>query len=143
LQGQELSALSLLKALPTIPQYVSLNMAVWDDKIIKKILSSSPSSRSETMDFTKVDFNSLIRVLDAFTELGYVKFKIVQQANIPGTRIHTLNLNGLKLDYTFERHSSGPFGNDIAGEWVGYCEAVELYLYQARNRGWFDIHATL
>jgi FkbM family methyltransferase len=141
LQGQELTVLSLLKALASIPQHVSLNMAVWDNIIIKKIGSSSPTS--EKMDFTKVDFNSLIRVLDTFTELGYAKFKVVQQATIPGMTIRTHDLNGVQFDYTFERHSSGPFGNEIAGKWVSYREAVELYLYQARNRGWFDIHAAL
>jgi FkbM family methyltransferase len=125
LQGQELTALSLLKSLLSIPQYTSLNLGVWDQIV------------SEKIDFTK-----LIRVLDSFTELGYKKFKVVQQATIPGSRIKTRDLNGVQFDYTFQRHSSGAFGNDIAGEWVSYCKAVELYLYVARNGGWFDIHAT-
>jgi hypothetical protein len=91
----------------------------------------------------KIDTTKLIRALDSFTELGYQKFKVVQQATIPGSRIKTCDLNGVQFDYTFQRHSSGAFGNDIAGEWVSYRKAIELYLHQARNRGWFDIHATL
>jgi FkbM family methyltransferase len=137
LQGQELAVLSLLKSLPTVPQYASLNLGVWDYRLIKKIASSS-SFISEKRDVTK-----LTRVLDAFTELGYKKFKVVQQATIPGSRIKTQDLNAVEFDYVFQRHSSGAFGNDIAGEWVGYRDAVGLYLYQAGNGGWFDIHATL
>ncbi len=125
LQGQELAVLSILKSLPSIPQYASLNLGVWDQ------------ITSEKIDSTK-----LSRALDTFVELGYKKFKVIQQATIPGSKIKTQDLHGVRLDYTFQRHSSGAFGTDLAGEWASYRKAIELYLYQARNSGWFDIHAT-
>ena len=139
LQGQELAALSLLKSLPSIPYYASLNLGVWNSQIINEVLSvSSSPSISE-----KVGFDKLFHVLDTFIELGYKKFKVVQQATIPGSRIQTQDLNGAGFDYIFERHSSGAFGNDATGEWLSYRQAVERYIEQSSYRGWFDIHATV
>lgn len=48
-------------------------------------------------------------------------------------------LGGLER-YSFPRHSAGPFGEDLAGEWMN---AEDLfYALAAAKLGWKDIHAT-
>lgn len=139
LQGQELTALSILKSLQRVPLYASVNLGAWDTQTIQLVSSLSKSSSiSESGGLDK-----LIQVLNAFTALGYRKFKVVQQATIPGSTIEAQDLGGVKFRYTFQRHSSGPFGNDLAGDWVSVQSAIELYVEYAKYRGWFDIHAAL
>jgi hypothetical protein len=54
---------------------------------------------------------------------------VVQQQLIPGTSIQTTDLNGRKISYTFEAGSTGPFGNEAAGQWLNYYEACLKYVW--------------
>lgn len=67
--------------------------------------------------------------------LGYSAFLPVQQETIPGTTITTRTLTGEPLKYTFERHGSGAFGDDLPGRWLTYSECRRAYrLIFARYR---------
>jgi FkbM family methyltransferase len=141
IEGQDLTVLSALKSLSELPPFLSI-------------------------ESEKVSFENLAKELDAFAELGYKKFMIVQQAIIPGSHIKTKTLDGAPLDYTFPLDSSGAFGEDLIGKWLSYDEALKAYRlifvdYQlygdnsllrkfrpwdpwaTRNPGWYDTHASL
>lgn len=59
--------------------------------------------------------------------LGYKKFKIVQQADIPGRTIEVSKLDGTPISYTFEEHASGAFGEHIPQPWLTLEEALAEY----------------
>ena len=141
IEGQDLTALLALKGLGELPHYVSV-------------------------EFDKVDFAELTREFNIFSELGYKKFKIVQQACIPNSQIKASHLNGSLFEYTFPPHSSGTFGEELGGSWLNYAEALRAYRaifvdYQLygdnsvlrkinpwdssawRDPGWYDTHASL
>lgn len=86
-------------------------------------------------------------VLVALLRMGYARFKFVNGAQVPRQfRDHEIRLrDGTSAKYRFPRSSSGPFGEDLPGEWLTASKAV--YLYHGRHimfgAGWFDIHAAL
>lgn len=100
-------------------------------------------------------------------ELGYKKFKIINQAdrfkklqiNKEKSKLHHYKrylINGIMhrtsnlINWKFPIKSSGPFGEDTDGEWYEADEIVALYkeyLQFEKNTplssiSWFDFHAT-
>ena len=60
-------------------------------------------------------------------DLGYTKFKAVQQALVPGSTIRTKTLDGSTMEHVFEQHASGPFGEDIPQPWSSFDDALREY----------------
>lgn len=108
-----------------------------------------------------------IEWLDTLNDLGYTKFKIINQAD----RFNDLNINKEKskiqywkkfiingvmnrtsnfINWKYPIKSSGPFGDESKGIWKTIDEVKELYKkhYQyekntpLNNISWFDFHAT-
>ena len=46
----------------------------------------------------KVDFDQLWGELELLKRLGYKKFKVVQQSDIPGTKLRTRTIDGREFD---------------------------------------------
>jgi FkbM family methyltransferase len=148
------------------PHYIKIDIEGQDLTVLSALKTSSELPTFLSIESDKVSFENLTKELDAFVELGYKKFKIVQQATIPGSNVKTETLDGTQLDYTFPLHSSGAFGEDLIGKWLSYDEALRVYRlifvnYQLygdnsllrklrpwdpwamRNPGWYDTHASL
>jgi FkbM family methyltransferase len=75
---------------------------------------------------------------------GYDSFKLLDQSTV-------CQLADPKTGHVFPVGSSGPFGNDVPGEWRCYDDMVELYSKTVRNAQgkrlappthWWDIHCT-
>src|SRR5262249_11442409 len=60
-----------------------------------------------------------------------------------------LHAEGVPGKFTFGTASSGPFGEDLPGEWLSPVTAFEYYLTEVRpwgqplTNGWWDIHARI
>jgi len=96
----------------------------------------------------KITDAEALATLDSLVRLGYREFKLVDQDSLcvlrPGIRFMDIGrprrllkrLNRLKLagtfGHVFPRGASGPFGDDLAGTWMGYAEARETLLYHRR-----------
>jgi hypothetical protein len=83
-------------------------------------------------------------VIDVFCHLvamGYRKFKLVVGSTVHvDFRNHQIcTIDGESKRFSFKRHSSGPFGDDIPGPWLNQEEAFDQLL--AHGLGWIDIHA--
>lgn len=101
-EGADMLVLDSLKLFGERPQYISIE--------------------SEKVDFSKVE-----QELVSLRQLGYSKFKVVQQRSIPGTRIRAKALDGQAIEHIFEDCSSGPFGDDIPQSWLTMEETIEEY----------------
>ncbi|MEZ5346268.1 MAG: hypothetical protein R2681_12025 [Pyrinomonadaceae bacterium] len=64
----------------------------------------------------KVIFKKLKREFKLFTELGYDRFKAVQQ-DVTDWHVEYKDEDGRENDHIFEEGASGPFGEDTEGEW--------------------------
>jgi FkbM family methyltransferase len=82
-----------------------------------------------------------IDVFCLLVTMGYRKFKLVDGASVQAVYadhpIRTVD-SGIR-NFRFQRHSSGPFGEDIPGPWLDSNELLDQLL--AGGLGWVDIHA--
>jgi FkbM family methyltransferase len=78
-----------------------------------------------------------IKWMDKLVELGYTKFKLVNQAIVQKQST---------MDWDFKLGCSGNFGEDAPGDWVSASELVSTFnflhhTYNASPDSWYDIHA--
>jgi FkbM family methyltransferase len=106
--------------------------------------------------------------LKLFSKLGYDRFAVVNQAEVPQMCPADPPREGCAVSHVFPMGASGPFGRDIEGPWMTYDEVLaERRAFQAvlqeiaqqfegdpqkgekimrvrarRGLGWYDVHAT-
>jgi FkbM family methyltransferase len=102
IEGLDLWAVSVLKELKDRPQFVSIETEI----------NSFPRLRGE---------------IDMLRSLGYEKFKSVQQKTVAGTRIESHARDGATFEHIFECEASGPFGDDLPGEWLDHKATLRAY----------------
>lgn len=152
IEGNDIIALNSLKHADKVPQYISVETECLDDK-------------SEA-------FKSTFETLDALKDLGYKKFKLVDQATLKvldGEPFYLRTFDAEKLidNYIYARFllnkenvlfsniypsTSGPFGEDLMGDWCDYETAkqfISFYSHEQRKLNtpvwhfWCDWHATI
>lgn len=99
--GSEMICLRALRQFETLPDYISI--------------------RSE-----KVIFRRLEDEFDIFEELGYDRFKAVQQ-HFAEHRMPLPSSNGEKLIHKFAEGASGPFGEETDGKWKTREQVLKDY----------------
>lgn len=152
IEGNDIVALKSLKGRKNIPRYVSVETECIGD---------------DANNFSDFTFSTL----EALRELGYTKFKLVDQATLAvlgeepfyseNDALRRYMNNVLyarqllhKDEGCFSQYypgSSGPFGRDLGGNWCDYAAAKELIAFHSkaqRDLGheiwsfWCDWHAT-
>jgi len=118
------------------PYYIKIDIEHYDEAILRELL------RHEIRPPYISAESSSILVLALLAGLGeYSAFKLVEGATVAKKyKNHSILVNGDRESYSFPPHSAGPFGDDIAGEWMNIDDLFEVL--RATNMGWRDIHAT-
>lgn len=129
------SVLQILQKYGT-PYYIKIDIEHYDEAILRELLRHGirpPYISAES---------SSILVLALLAGMGeYSAFKLVEGATVAKKyKNHPILVNGSREFYSFPPHSAGPFGDDIAGEWMNVDDLFDLL--RARQMGWRDIHAT-
>ena len=70
-----------------IPFYLKIDVEGVDHVVLEALMMFKDRPRYISMESVKIDFDQLRLELDLLRNLGYSKFKIVQQETIPGTKI--------------------------------------------------------
>lgn len=178
-QTQKLS--SLMKEYG-VPYYCKIDLEGYDNIALKTLLELDElpqfiSAETECLGEGQViTEDETLQTLSTLHELGYTKFKLVDQFSLNVLELDkrfyhdqpttffgkwykdiSFKLNfGSRYDqktkHSFPVGSSGYFGNDIQGKWVGYNEAADILIkhradYFKTNRPlsfgfWCDWHAT-
>jgi FkbM family methyltransferase len=153
-----------------IPHYLKVDIESMDYVVIEaletKPLPQYISVESECIGSDEVlTDEAALRNLMLLNRVGYDKFKLVNQNTL--VPIHSSNISyalqqahvqafqkqlSENTDWNFKLGSSGPWGEQIAGPWMTFSEAEDIYcrLRQAYFSGqdcarysfWFDWHAT-
>ena len=130
------------------PDYCKIDVEGADLLCLESLKGYAPlphliSVESECGGEEGVTETAALRTLDALHGLGYERFKLVDQATLavlgPNTRFYTSvwrrvmrklrpprDVLQRRLGWRFERGASGPFGDDLDGDWVTYRVAVSL-----------------
>lgn len=103
IEGADLLCLAALARFPTKPKFVSFECSL-------------------------DDFEQTFEALSTLWQLGYRRFKLVNQARHPSVRVPNPPLEGDYVDMRFDGSMSGPFGEEAPGEWIGIEELVERRL---------------
>jgi FkbM family methyltransferase len=102
IEGSDLLCLYALKLFRSRPRYVSIESAT-------------------------VRWADALEEFAVFRELGYSKFKLIQQRTVPEQRCPNPPAEGRYVDHRFEKGSSGLFGNELPGEWMSERKALKSY----------------
>jgi FkbM family methyltransferase len=114
---------------------------------VDKIVLSDMVKRTERPTLISVEeFGPA--TFDALAALGYTRFRVVPQNHRPRNRLPLWRREGRYVPWwTFDLHSSGPFGRDLRLPWRSAADARRDYdaLLAAERansvREWWDIHA--
>lgn len=110
-----------------VPFYLKIDVEGVDRLVVEALRPLSDKPRHLSMEAEKADFDALVADFDLLRELGYAKFKTVQQATIPGRKIIAKTRGGDAFEHVFAKDASGPFGDDIQQPWLSYDKTLRLH----------------
>lgn len=128
-----------------VPNYLKIDVEGVDLLILRNLLSANLSPTSLPKFISVEDCRFGFEYVDLLNKMGYKKFKILDQSTIP-------NYINPYSGKNFPLGSSGPFGDDIPGEWLDKVNFELLYETTVRTRQgirlkdhnhWLDIHASI
>ncbi|MFP5236734.1 MAG: FkbM family methyltransferase [Acidobacteriota bacterium] len=116
------------------PYYVKIDIEHSEEAILKELFRNGIRP-----PFLSAEAHS-IKVFALLAGLGdYKAFKLVDGPTVATQyKDHVLSPSGER--YSFPPHSAGPFGEDVAGDWLSADDLFERLADQ--GLGWKDIHAT-
>ena len=118
------------------PFFIKIDLESYDYFILKKLFKKKIYS-----DFLSVEFHD-IRIIALFLNTDvYKSFNYVEGGMVPfkykNYLIHTKNG---QVSFSFQNHSSGPFGDDLKSFWLHPDNFFRLIMFI--GPGWRDIHAS-
>jgi FkbM family methyltransferase len=115
----EVDAIDLTECLKRygIPYYMKIDIEGSDTICLKSLLGVEPKPSYISIESEKVSFQRLREELNLLEQLGYDKFKAIQQQTIKYQVEPSSSEEGTYVGYTFEFGSSGLFGRDLPGRW--------------------------
>ena len=126
-----------------VPYYCKIDIEGFDRLVVDSVakLPVKPSYVSFE--------NGAPRDFELLAAAGYESFLLVEQSVIPQVSLPSPSREGNTIDHAFPAGSSGPFGLDLTGEWLGVEETRamlekhhrELAARAERGYDWWDLHA--
>jgi FkbM family methyltransferase len=123
-----------------VPHYLKIDVEGADEIVFQQLRGRSTLPRYVSVEDCRFGF----RYLETLAACGYNGFKLLDQSTVPQI---VDRITGRR----FPLGSSGPFGEELPGEWLPYGEMTDLYSATVRDRAgnrlaprsqWWDIHCT-
>jgi FkbM family methyltransferase len=108
------------------PRYLKIDLEGIDVKCVKALHGLKCRPVYMSIESSKTSWSELMTELDELEELGYSKFKVVNQRKHKGGVF--LSRSGSSVSHAFNEHSSGPFGEYLDGPWLSKRETILHYL---------------
>jgi len=108
------------------PHYLKIDVEGADMLCVRDLGSVTCRPKYISLESTKTSWSDLLAEFETLSNLGYTRFKVVDQTR-HGTGTFKTRLNQ-SLTHTFEEHSSGPFGDDVPGPWLSKRRAILRYI---------------
>ena len=110
-----------------IPHYLKVDIEGMDTVCLRTLMHFTEKPDYVSIESEKVSFSKLRGELNLLTQLGYLKFKAVQQSGISRHSEPVQSTEGRFIGYHFQQGSSGLFGADLPFEWKGYKQILNEY----------------
>lgn len=118
------------------PYYIKIDVEHYDEMILKDLFMNNIRPPFISCESHNIKIFSLLATIG-----GYDAFKLVDGESVPiKFSKHKIFANNSIINYSFPRHSAGPFGGDIPGDWMSADNFFKLLAFE--GLGWKDIHAT-
>lgn len=118
------------------PYYVKIDMEGCEETILEELLRNGI-----TPPFLSTGTQSMKTFALLTGTRYYTGFQLLDGASIARKyKDHPISQGEFHILYSFPHHSAGPFGEDLAGEWMNADDLSELL--RSSKLDWMDIHAT-
>lgn len=102
-----------------IPHYMKIDIEGADAFCLQSLLHFDARPSFVSIESEKIDADRLRAELDLLERLGYAAYQAVQQERVPRQRPPMPAREGVYVEHTFAHGSSGLFGRELPGRWVG------------------------
>jgi FkbM family methyltransferase len=126
-----------------VPYFLKIDVEGADQLVLEALKQQVDLPQYISVESDKIDFDELGSQLALLRELGYRKFKAVQQQQIPGSVVQTRTRDNRTIQHVFESGASGPFGEDLDGEWLDHEGIVRRYRLIFRDYRFFGDDSVL
>jgi FkbM family methyltransferase len=110
-----------------VPYYAKTDIEGADQVALDALLGRSVVPKYISWESDKLSLDTVAAELDLLREAGFDRFQVVQQLFIPGHQARESTLAGTPLTYRFPDGASGPFGEDLGGDWLDRDQALARY----------------
>ena len=111
-----------------IPHYLKIDIEGMDTLCLQALLPFAQKPDYVSIESEKSSLGALVQEeLNLLTQLGYTRFKAVQQYGISHQAEPNPSPERQYVGYHFEEGSSGLFGADLPGEWQTYEALIDVY----------------
>lgn len=127
-----------------VPYYIKIDIEGYDYPAIRSLRDTEDKPKYISVE------NGQAHMINELFNQGYTKFKFVNQARIQDITLPLPAKEGKYIDYSFPFGASGPFGEEIAGNWIdkeSVLRASQEYWGNSERddniHGWYDLHASI
>lgn len=110
-----------------MPYYMKIDIEGADIHCLEVLKSFDNKPAYLSIEAIEQDIGTQTKQIELLCELGYDRFKAVQQARMHRRVLPALSSEGKSVAHEFAKGSSGPFGSDLGGEWRSADEILADY----------------
>ena len=110
-----------------IPHYLKIDIEGMDVVCLRTLLEFEQKPNYISLESEKVSFDKLVEEFDLILQLGYTRFKAIQQSTVSHQREPKYSKEQRFVGYQFQDGASGLFGADLPGEWKDYEQILNEY----------------
>ncbi|WP_392530600.1 FkbM family methyltransferase [Nostoc sp. C117] len=110
-----------------IPYYLKVDIEGTEILCVNALRQFDEKPQFISIESTKTSWDTWLNELAVFKELGYQKFKAINQAEVPKQVCPSPAREGQYIPYQFEYGASGLFGEETPGNWLSESEIIKVY----------------
>lgn len=110
-----------------VPYYLKIDIEGADLLCVEALKHIASRPKYLSIESSKTVWSDLIYEFDLLTRLGYSKFKLVNQEDVPKQKCPFPPQEGAYIDHAFSVGASGLFGGEVPGSWLSREQAIFAY----------------
>lgn len=110
-----------------MPYYMKIDIEGADLLCLEGLREFSERPRHVSIESEKRDWDALENEFRLFQELGYSRFKVVDQGEVGNQVPPSPAREGADIQHRFQKGDSGLFGEEAPGDWITREQAIEQY----------------
>jgi FkbM family methyltransferase len=110
-----------------MPYYMKIDIEGADIHCLEVLKSFDTKPAFLSIEAIEQNIDNQKKQIDLLCELGFERFKAVQQARMHRRTLPEVSSEGSSLEHHFAKGSSGPFGSDLEGQWRTADEILADY----------------